>query len=89
MTKLAAFKTTTTESSKQEKVRQAKRTFLVSLFDLTWRLLGAMLLPLFAGLYIDSQRGQGQQFAYIGFFIGIVLGALVLRNVVKKLAKNV
>jgi F0F1-type ATP synthase assembly protein I len=83
MTKLAAIKTT-----KDEKVREAKRAFILSLFDLSWRLLGAMLAPLFIGLYIDSKRDHGQAFALTGFVIGMICGALVLRSVVKKIAQN-
>lgn len=82
MTKIAA-----TETTKDEKVREAKRAFYVSLFDLSWRLLGAMLIPLFLGLYIDSRRDNGQLFAYIGFFVGMVCGAFVIRGVVKRLSK--
>lgn len=81
MTKLAASETTD-----NKEVRKAKRAFFVSLFDLSWRMLASMLLPIFLGLYIDSKRG-GQLFAYIGFAIGMVGGALVMRSVVRKLAK--
>ena len=82
MIKNAAIKTTD-----DGKVREAKRAFFVSLFDLSWRLLSAMLLPLFAGLYIDSLRDSGQGFAYAGFVVGMFSGAFVLRSVVRKLAK--
>lgn len=84
MTKIAATKTT-----EDEKVRNSKRAFYISLFDLSWRMLGAMLVPLFIGLYIDSLRNHGQPFAYIGFATGMVAGGFVLRSVVRKLAKNV
>lgn len=74
-------------TTKDKKKRAAKRAFIVSLFDLSWRLLGAMLLPLFIGLYIDSKRsGDGQGFALAGFGAGMVLGALVLRNVINKIS---
>jgi F0F1-type ATP synthase assembly protein I len=73
-------------TTKDKKKRAAKRAFVVSLFDLSWRLLGAMLLPLFIGLYIDSKRGGGQGFALAGFGIGMVLGALVIRNVINKIS---
>ncbi len=81
MTKAAA--TSTTKHTKQG----AKRAFFVGLFDLSWRLLGAMLAPLFIGLYIDSrQAGDGQGFALGGFLLGMVAGVLVMRGVVRKLA---
>ncbi|MGI9027876.1 MAG: hypothetical protein ACR2FM_03510 [Candidatus Saccharimonadales bacterium] len=85
MTRTAAVKTT----NKEQKTRAAKRAFIVSLFDLSWRLLGAMLLPIFLGLYIDSLRGgDGQAFALAGFAIGMVCGALVMRGVVKRIGRN-
>ena len=70
----------------EKKTRAAKRAFFVSLFDLSWRLLGAMLLPLFIGLYIDSRRDSGQGFALAGFAIGMVCGALAMRSVIKNIA---
>ena len=73
-------------TTKDNKVRAAKRAFFVSLFDLSWRLLGAMLGPLFVGLYIDSRRSGGQGFALAGFLIGMIMGALVIRSVIKKIA---
>ncbi len=81
MTKAAAKSTT------KPTAQGAKRAFFVGLFDLTWRLLGAMLLPIFVGLYIDSkQAGDGQTFALIGFVLGMVAGIFVMRSVVRKLA---
>ncbi len=80
---MAAHKTTNTDDGK---IRAAKRVFLTSLFDLIWRLLGAMLLPLFAGLYIDSLRGSGQGFAVAGFLIGMICGIFAMRNIIKKMA---
>ncbi len=83
MSKIAGVNTT-----KSEKVRKAKRAFILNLFDLSWRLLGAMLLPIFVGLYIDSHRNGGQTFALIGFAVGMVAGGLVMRDVIKKIARN-
>jgi F0F1-type ATP synthase assembly protein I len=73
-------------TSSDKVVRNAKRLFFVSLFDLSWRLLGAILLPLFVGMYIDSKRAGGQGFATAGFLIGMGCGILVMRSVVRKLA---
>lgn len=81
---MAASKTTNKDA---EKTSAAKRSFFVSLFDLSWRLLGAMLGPLFIGLYIDSQRdGSGQGFAVAGFLIGMATGVIVMRSVIKNIA---
>ena len=81
---MAAHKMTTDKDN--GKVRAAKRVFLTSLFDLSWRLLGAMLLPLFIGLYIDSQRGSGQGFAIAGFVVGMFCGVYAMRSVIRKIA---
>ena len=69
--------------------RQAFKTYVLQLFDLSWRLAGAMLTPIFVGLYIDSKNDGGQTFALIGFAVGMVLGAIVIRSVVKRIAKGV
>lgn len=76
-------------TNKGDLARSAKRYFFVNLFDLSWRMAGAMLLPLFIGLYIDSKRtGNGQGFGLAGFAVGMVCGAFMLRRVVKKLAEG-
>lgn len=85
MTKAAD--TSTTERDR-DRANKARRLFFTNLFDLSWRLMGAMLLPILIGLYIDSVVGRGQAFALTGFVVGMILGALVLRNVVIKLSKG-
>lgn len=83
MTKPAALKTT-----RDEKVRDAKRAFILNLFDMSWKMAAAMLVPIFIGLIIDSQRaGDDQTFTLIGFVMGMIASALVIRSVVKGLAK--
>jgi F0F1-type ATP synthase assembly protein I len=73
-------------TSDKQLTRRARRAFFVGLFDLTWRLSGAMLLPLFVGMAIDSKiGGSGQSFSIIGFFIGMIFGVVVIRSIVKKL----
>lgn len=75
-------------TSKDQKTRAAKRAFFVSLFDLSWKLAGAMLAPLFIGLYLDSRRGSGQTMTLIGFFVGMICGVMVMRNVIKNIARG-
>lgn len=82
---LAALKSTT---SNGDKSKAAKTAFFVALFDLSWRMLGAILGPLFIGLYIDSKRDNGQGFATVGFLVGMILGVIVMRSIVRKLARN-
>lgn len=84
MTKPADISTSETELT-----RRARRAFFVGLFDMSWRLGAGMLAPLFLGLFIDSRiSGDGQAFAIIGFFVGMVIGVLIIRQVVRKLSVN-
>lgn len=82
MTKTAALKTT-----RDEKVREAKRAFILGALDMTWKMAAAMLTPILAGLYIDSTRDNGQTFTLIGFVLGMIASAFVIRNIVKRLAQ--
>ena len=75
-------------SKKTNSVKSAKRAFFVALFDLSWRLLIAMLVPIFIGLLIDSKNGGGRGFAFAGFGVGIICGFFVMRSIVSKLAKQ-
>lgn len=74
------------KQSDDGKVQKAKRAFFVSLFDLSWRMLGAMLLPIFIGMFIDSRIGHGQVFSLIGFLVGIAGGVFIIRSIVRKLS---
>lgn len=71
-----------------QEVSKARRLFFVSFFDLSWRLLVAMLVPIFIGMFIDSQLNKDKTFAIIGFAVGMIGGILVLRSVIKKLSKG-
>lgn len=82
MIQTAALKTT-----RDVKVRDAKRAFILSLFDLSWKMAAAMLAPIFIGLYIDSLRNANQTFTLIGFIVGMISSAFVIRNIVRGLAK--
>lgn len=87
MTKAVDNSISTTEKT-EERASSSRRLFFVNLFDLSWRMLGAMLLPIFVGKMIDSKVGHGQTYALIGFGLGIVLSAFVLRNVIIKISKG-
>lgn len=81
MTNLAAAKTT-----KQEEVREAKRAFILGLFDLSWKLAGAFLLPVFAGVILDQSR-DNTYFTYIGVGLGFVLSLLVIAQMARSGSK--
>lgn len=73
MTKIAASETT-----KGEKVREAKRAFLLGLLDLSWKLAGSFLAPVLIGVIIDGQKGDSKTYTTAGIFIGLVLAFLVI-----------
>lgn len=66
-----------------------KQAFFAYLFELTWKMLGAMLVPLFVGIYIDSTKDSGQGYSLAGFFIGLVFSILVLRSIVQRISGDV
>lgn len=76
MTKIAAIKTT-----KQEKVRAAKRAFLLALVDLSWKLAGAFLVPTFIGVAFDK--------AALGVIVGFIMAVLVIIKLALESGKNV
>jgi uncharacterized membrane protein len=65
MTRSAALKTT-----RDEKVREAKRTFILGLLDLSWRLATAFLLPVFVGAAFGRPL--------VGIAVGLVLSILFI-----------
>lgn len=65
MTKAAALKTT-----RDEKVRDAKRAFILSLLDLSWRLAVVFLAPFFIGLAAGNPTA--------GILVGFVLAVLFI-----------
>lgn len=77
MTNFAATKTT-----KQEKVRSAKRAFILGIVDLSWKLAGAFLVPVLLGVTIDSVQ-DSNTYTYVGLGLGIILSILVIYQVVR------
>ena len=79
MTKLAAVKTTNETGSKEEKVRAAKRIFLLGLVDLSWKLALLFLVPVLAGIAIDRSRGgESQAFTLAGVVTGFILSFIMI-----------
>jgi F0F1-type ATP synthase assembly protein I len=78
MPKIASVKTT-----KDEKVREAKRAFILGLLDLSWKLAGSFLAPVAIGLVLDSSRSNSKTFTTIGIFTGLVLAFLVIFQLAK------
>lgn len=73
MTKIAAHKTT-----KEEKVRDAKRAFILGLVDLSWKLASAFLVPVAIGLALDGTKEDSKTFTTIGIFVGLAFAFLVI-----------
>ncbi len=80
----AAEKATNTDT----KTKKAKRLFYAGLFDLSWRLSAAIILPVLFGSYLDKRFDKDSLFTVLGLLIGFVLAALVIRGVVIKLQKE-
>jgi F0F1-type ATP synthase assembly protein I len=78
MQKAAAIKLT--ETTKETKVREAKRAFLLGLVDLSWKLAGAFLLPTLIGVALDSGKDR-QTFTIIGLIVGFIMSFLVILQI--------
>lgn len=62
-----------------QEVREAKRLFFLKLADLSWKLAGAFLIPVFAGLAIDASRGgDSQVFTIIGLVVGFIAAIMII-----------
>lgn len=84
MPKIAANKTT-----REERVREGKRAFILGLVDLSWRLAAAFLTPVVIGLAIDSTRDNSTTFTTVGIFIGLALAFLVILKLAKDSGENI
>ena len=72
MSKIAASKTT-----KQERVQEAKRAFVLALMDLSWRLATVFMVPVLIGVAIDQSRDTSNA-TVIGVIVGIVFSILFI-----------
>lgn len=62
-----------------DRVLAAKRMFVAKLLDLSWKLAGAFLVPVFIGAGIDGVRdGDSKRFVIIGLVIGFIAAILVI-----------
>jgi F0F1-type ATP synthase assembly protein I len=84
MTK-SAGKTTTSE----ETVKKAKRLFFVGLFDISWRLAAAIIIPVVGGHWIDNKTDSGNLFTLIGLFSGTILAGFIIYKTSKKLSEEI
>lgn len=76
---MAATKTT---DSKDEKSRAAKRAFFVNLFDMTWKMLIAMAVPVLLGSFLDKKLNTDQLFTAFGFLLSVVAAGFVIKSTV-------
>ncbi len=83
MSKNAAIKTT-----KPEKVRQAKNAFYSNLFDMTWRMLLAMAVPILLGSFLDKKLDTDDMFTAFGFLLSFVSAGFVIKSTVSKIDKK-
>lgn len=83
---MAAAKTT---NKKSAKISLAKRAFFVNLLDLSWRLFGAILVPILLGAYVDSRRvDDAQGFTLVGLLLGVIFSGVIIYGLVKKIMKD-
>ena len=81
----SAGKTTTTEETAQK----AKRLFFVGLFDISWRLALALIVPVLLGSWLDDNRDGGQIFTLTGLLFGTILAGFIIYKSYKKLNKEI
>ncbi len=73
MTKIAADNTTNDELA-----NNARRAFLMGLFDIGWRMATAFFVPIIAGVIADRQKSSGQTFTIVGVVVGVILAISVI-----------
>ena len=83
--KRSAGKTTTSD----ETVKKAKRLFFVGLLDISWRLAGAIIIPVLAGYWLDNKADSGNLFTITGLLFGTVLAGFTIYKAYKKLNKEI
>lgn len=78
----------------QEKTTQGKADitrqkafsmFVVPLFDMTWRLLIAMAVPVLLGAFLDKKLATDDLFTAFGFLLSLVAAGFVIKSTVDKL----
>lgn len=84
MTKSAGKTTTSGET-----VKKAKRLFFVGLFDISWRLAAAIIVPVVAGHWLDNKQDSGNLYTIIGLLSGTILAGFIIYRTSKKLSKEI
>lgn len=84
----AAADPSTTNSSNSSGGQNPKKRFFAGLFDLSWRLAIVLLLPLIAGIWLDSGK-KSATFTLIGLVIGVIGAVVVIRNIVNRYSEEV
>lgn len=85
MTQKGAARTAGTDQT----AKKAKRLFFTGLFDLSWKLGAAIILPVLLGAYIDERQNSGSTFTVLGLFAGFAISAFVIRSIVIRLSREV
>jgi F0F1-type ATP synthase assembly protein I len=76
-----------TKSPDKTKVSAARKQFFSGLFDMSWRLASAFLIPVFIGVWLDS-GSEPKTFTIIGLVIGVVGSVLVIKKVVSEYSRQ-
>jgi len=87
----AARKTTTIEQDARSLVSvfEARRLFLTSTIDMSWKLALSVMIPLGAGIKIDQHYGTEPAFIFAGLLLGVIAGGLVVWKTVQKVDETV
>ena len=75
------------KSPDKTKVEMAKKQFFSGLFDMSWRLASAFLLPVFIGAWLDS-GSESKAFTIMGLLIGVAGSVLVIKKAVSEYSRQ-
>jgi len=87
----AASKTTSVEQDAQSliSVFEARKLFLTSTIDMSWKLALSIILPLGLGIKLDKTYDTEPLFIFVGLVIGVIAGGLVVWKSVQNVENTV
>lgn len=79
---------TSTTDKDPDRADQARNLFLVTLFDLSWRLAAAFLVPTLLGVAADRVFGTDPALTIVGVVLGVLAAGYTVRKVIEDLPKG-
>ncbi len=83
MTKAAD--TSTTEKEPDRAADTARQLFVITMFDMSWRLAVVFLVPTLIGVFVDKQINSEPILTLLGMALGVFGSIVVVRDIIKKL----